>query len=93
MENLSLKLEQLLEDFVVDFLNKVAESHDYQEQLLLPQSFENQYRDYLERFSLLKSRIENYEATTKEEALQRNRALTLLKTSSQSIISTFHLGA
>ncbi len=93
MENLSLKLEQLLEDFVVDFLNKIAESNEIQEQLYLPQSLENRYRDYLERFSMLKSRIENYEVTTKEEALQRNRALTLLKTSSQSIISTFHLGA
>ena len=93
MENLSLKLEQLLEDFVVGFLNKLVESEEYQTHLLLPASFESQYRDYLERLATLKSRIENYQATNKEEALQQNRALALLQSSSESIISTFHLEA
>ncbi len=93
MENLFLKLEQLLEDFVVGFLNKIVESEEYQAHHALPQSLECQYRDYLERFSMLGSCIEGHEVTTKEEALQRNRALALLKNSSESIVSTFHLGA
>jgi hypothetical protein len=93
MENLSLKLEQLLGDFVADFLNKMVAAEEYQVNHRLPESFRIRYGHYLEQFRVLKTQIENYTATSQEETRQRNRALILLKSSSESIISTFHLGS
>lgn len=93
MENLSLKLERLLGDFVADFLNKMVAAEAYQMNHSLPASFRSRYDFYLEQFSVLKRELENYPAASKAEALQRNRALSLLKSSSESIISTFHLGS
>ena len=92
MENLFLRLEQLLGDFVASFLNKLLESEAFQKERKLPQEFSGEYLDYLRQFQSLQSKLEQYTAVTEEDALQRNRALVLLKSSSESIINTFYLG-
>jgi hypothetical protein len=90
MENLFSRLEQLLGDFVSGFLNRILETEEYQTRQTLPVRFSEQYRDYLKQLQHLQYGIESYQATTREETHQRNRALAILKSSSEAIISTFH---
>ncbi len=90
MENLYSKLELLLGDFVSGFLNSILETEEYQTRHILPARFSGQYRDYLQQMQRLRVGIESYQAKSREEAHQRSRALAILKSSSEAIISTFH---
>lgn len=89
MENLYLKLELLLGDFVAGFLNKLIASDDFQPHQPLPKELKGEYLDYLKQFRDLQLNIEEFPAKTGIEANQRSRALALLKSSSASIYSTF----
>ncbi len=92
MENLFLRLEQLLGDFVAGFLNRLLESEEFHRLRTLPREFNGEYLEYLRQFQSMQTKLEQFAAETEEDALQRNRALALLKSSSKSIISTFYLG-
>ncbi|MBU2511281.1 hypothetical protein KJ966_08075 [bacterium] len=89
MENLYLRLEQLLEDFVAGFLGKILKTGVSESERLLPNELNAQYIDYLNRFQTIQTSIERFAPSSKEEALLRSRALAVLKSSSENIINTF----
>lgn len=89
MENLYIKLEQLLGDFVADFLDSILNTGTFETERHLPNELHAQYIDYLKQLDHLQSSIERMSPSSKEDALLRSRALTVLKSSSENIIKTF----
>ncbi len=91
MENLYSRLEQLMEDFVEGFLGNVLKTGPSKTERHLPHDLNARYIDYLKRFQTIQESIECFAPMSREEALLRSRALTVLKSSSENIINTFTL--
>ncbi len=91
MENLYIKLEQLLKDFSDGFLNDLLSSEDYQQNGKVSKQLETDYFDYINHFTTIQKDIENFSPNNQVESREQKRILYLLRKSSGVIFNTFAL--